>query len=577
MKKIRLIVFCGMCLLLAGWRIEVSASFPSDMDSRPLKASALTEEVEIYEDAALQEQVTTVEGADYVFTATDVTDDQKALHVSYEKDSGEEAGQGWVSSSVFIKDTSYKHNYATVRAEMTIYSTSSLSSYQATIAKYSGVIAISEAGDAVQVIYETKKGYGIGWMDAGEYANRLNYDGRDKQLLADGSYHFVTSEQYAKEASETDQESEAGIKLTLTYVSKKMYTIMDKDQKAYLHIESEEIEETETEEEPEWREHGWKHVLLWIFSSSYRDKLDQWEAEQEEAAKEQELLQEQIASGEVYEDTEHQIRYLLSWTEEKEDADRFMLTRQGDYFTISWKDSSLYIGARADDSGDASAAREEEQSGQICLIMTKADSTSFSSSENESSEGEASAYLWRVRALASMVDRKDPMVFTQYDPQWCGNDYGSEGCIGTAGCGILATVNAVYALSGQYMSVMELADYAVETGLRIVGSGTDDGIFKAAAKKYGEKYGFAYDGESGSIDTLKKKLQAGDVATVHVIGHYVAVTAYDEKKDKYLLLDSNCLPKRETSAYGDWISPSRLLDGYLYGQMYYFFKLPEEK
>lgn len=59
------------------------------------------------------------------------------------------------------------------------------------------------------------------------------------------------------------------------------------------------------------------------------------------------------------------------------------------------------------------------------------------------------------------------------------------------------------------MDVMELANYAVEKNYRIVGSGTDDGIFKAAAKKYGQKYGFAWDGASGSIDVLKKKLKAG--------------------------------------------------------------------
>ena len=54
-------------------------------------------------------------------------------------------------------------------------------------------------------------------------------------------------------------------------------------------------------------------------------------------------------------------------------------------------------------------------------------------------------------------------------------------------------------------SILPLANYAVEKNYRIVGSGTDDGIFKAAAKKYGQKYGFAWDGASGSIDVLKKK------------------------------------------------------------------------
>lgn len=180
---------------------------------------------------------------------------------------------------------------------------------------------------------------------------------------------------------------------------------------------------------------------------------------------------------------------------------------------------------------------------------------------------------WRISAGTRMLNAKAPMVFTQYDPQWCGSPYGSEGCMGTAGCGILATVNAVYALSGQYMDVMELADYAVETGYRIVGSGTDEGIFQAACKKYGQKYNFAWDGKGKSMKQLKKKLAAGDTAVVHVQGHYVCIAAYDKEKNKYLLLDSNYLPKREDTAFGDWISPSRLVDGALESQGYYYFKL----
>lgn len=180
---------------------------------------------------------------------------------------------------------------------------------------------------------------------------------------------------------------------------------------------------------------------------------------------------------------------------------------------------------------------------------------------------------WRLSAVKKVLNKKEPMVFTQYDPQWCATPYGGGGCMGTAGCGILATVNAVYALSGQYMDVMELADYAVEKNYRIVGSGTDDGIFKAACKKFGRKYNFAWDGKSGSIDLLKKKLKAGDVATVHVQGHYVTIVDYNKKTKKFLLLDSNYLPKRATSAFGDWITIDRLLSGSLEVQSFYFFKL----
>ncbi len=179
---------------------------------------------------------------------------------------------------------------------------------------------------------------------------------------------------------------------------------------------------------------------------------------------------------------------------------------------------------------------------------------------------------WRVRAQKKMSDQNNPFVFTQYDPQWCSTPYGGGGCMGTAGCGVLAAVNAVYALNGQSMDVMELADYAVEKNYRIVGSGTDDGIFKAACKKFGRKYGFAWDGQSGSIDVLKKKLKAGDTAIVHVPGHYVCISDYNQKTKKFLLLDSNYLPKRMTSAFGDWIRIDRLLSGTLESQNFYFFK-----
>ena len=180
---------------------------------------------------------------------------------------------------------------------------------------------------------------------------------------------------------------------------------------------------------------------------------------------------------------------------------------------------------------------------------------------------------WRISAPKRMIDGKKPFVFTQYDPAWCGTAYGSEGCMGTAGCGILATVNAVYALSGQYMDVMELADYAVEEEYRIPGSGTDEGIFKAACIKYGGKYNFDWDGHGKKIKQLKKKLAQGDTAVVHVDGHYVCIAAYDEERDRFLLLDSNYLPKREDTAFGDWISPVRLKEGALEAQRFYYFKL----
>ena len=243
--------------------------------------------------------------------------------------------------------------------------------------------------------------------------------------------------------------------------------------------------------------------------------------------------------------------YKLCWTEKPEEVrGQFELQRLNGAYTIQNVSSKRFL-AEEKDSADSVS---------LTLFTGRSDIGSH----------------WRIHATQKMSNTKKPFVITQYDPEWCATPYGGGGCMGTAGCGILATVNAVYALNGQYMDVMELANYAVKKNYRIVGSGTDDGIFKAAAKKYGKKYGFAWDGGSGSIDVLKKKLKAGDTAIVHVQGHYVCISDYNKKTKKYLLLDSNYLPKRATSAFGDWIKVDRLLSGALESQYFYFFKLSEK-
>lgn len=239
--------------------------------------------------------------------------------------------------------------------------------------------------------------------------------------------------------------------------------------------------------------------------------------------------------------------FSLEWAEEPDETfGRFKAERQTGAFTFTNTISGGLLGQ----------SREKD------LILT--------------TDSAAESTRWRVLATDRICDLEKPFVFTQYDPSWCRKSYGSEGCMGTAGCGILATVNAVYSLTGQYMDVMELADYAVDKHYRIIGSGTDEGIFKAACKKYGKKYGFDWDGSSNKIKTLKKKLKEGKTAAVHVPGHYVCISAYNEKTKKYLLLDSNYLPKRKDSPYGDWISESRLREGTLESQGFFFFKRREQ-
>ncbi|MDY5243904.1 MAG: hypothetical protein SPH40_01720, partial [Anaerobutyricum soehngenii] len=102
--------------------------------------------------------------------------------------------------------------------------------------------------------------------------------------------------------------------------------------------------------------------------------------------------------------------------------------------------------------------------------------------------------------------------------------------------------------------------------------GTDSGFFKAAAEKFGYKYGFSYDGCGESFKELKQKLKAGDTAIVYLPGHYGTIVDYNAKKDKYLLMDPHYLPKRGTSSFGDWVSQKDLEEGALTTQMFFYYK-----
>ncbi|MCD8018623.1 MAG: C39 family peptidase [Clostridiales bacterium] len=188
-------------------------------------------------------------------------------------------------------------------------------------------------------------------------------------------------------------------------------------------------------------------------------------------------------------------------------------------------------------------------------------------------------YAWRLNRTRKAIGSSNLRVFVQFDADWADVYYGSgknpdpsTNNFCTSACGIFATMNAIYSLTGQYADPIKLADYAVQNHYRIEDNGTDSSYFKAAAKKFGYKYGFEYDGSGDSFTQLKEKLAAGDTVITYVPGHYAAIVDYDEKTKKYLFLDSHYLAKRGTSSFGDWVTEEDLTSGSLYAQMFYYYK-----
>ena len=128
---------------------------------------------------------------------------------------------------------------------------------------------------------------------------------------------------------------------------------------------------------------------------------------------------------------------------------------------------------------------------------------------------------------------KSVTVFSQKDKRWAGVSYGKgpggkKADLSSAGCGVLSYVNAVYYMTGNFIEPSKLAEWSVDNGYRINGSGTSSGLYKAFADECGEDYGFKYSGSRSSVRDARSHLQNGGTTVIHVPGHLMALAAYDK-------------------------------------------------
>ena len=167
-----------------------------------------------------------------------------------------------------------------------------------------------------------------------------------------------------------------------------------------------------------------------------------------------------------------------------------------------------------------------------------------------------------IPALRPDATRDTPTVFFQTDSRWADTIYyysdgGSASTIASAGCGLLALVNAVYYLNGTFIDPAFLADYAAANGFHVEG-GTAWGLYAKYCEDYGAESGILYGGELQSIDELKEKLQADYAAICSVPGHIMAMVDYDPELKRFLLLDSAPDSFRATEDGYVWISEEEI-------------------
>lgn len=130
----------------------------------------------------------------------------------------------------------------------------------------------------------------------------------------------------------------------------------------------------------------------------------------------------------------------------------------------------------------------------------------------------------------------------------CGNEYAEQ--LQSSGCGIFALANAVYALNGKKINVVEVAQWAKETkAWRPGDTGTwrywmfGKDLPENVADQFGKQYNFqitycmSSDNQNALKDTrLITHLENGGTAVVHVYNHFMAIAGYDD--GKYFLIDS---------------------------------------
>lgn len=399
------------------------------------------------------------------------------------------------SSSSFAFEHGYESNtdttYAMVRQDVAIYDSIG-GDFISYLPSFSGIEVLNSSGSWYEIRYESNSVTHYGWITKEDFTyNCLIYDGREKQILANGNYTFryFDNTNHAINLLRTipqgHRHANASFTCHIEFLGDDNFRISRNDTGQFLLSDS-----------------------LFINSSSS-----------------------------------------ARWGKASE-AGTFHFIRKGNYLGIQDTTTNRYLGLN--------------ETGLLDFTNTK-------------------NTFWRLYRTQKAVGESNLRDFVQFDPEWASVYYGkgknpdpSSNNFCTSGCGIFATMNAIYSLTGQYVNPRQLANYAVEKYYRIEGYGTDSGFFKAAAEKFGYQYGFSYDGSGESLTQLKEKLKAGDTAITYVPGHYTTIVDYNDKTKKFLLLDPHYLPKRGTCSFGDWVSEKDLTEGNLFAQMFFYYKTIED-
>ena len=155
-------------------------------------------------------------------------------------------------------------------------------------------------------------------------------------------------------------------------------------------------------------------------------------------------------------------------------------------------------------------------------------------------------------SLSNLEKGQDFPLFLQWDPRWGYKEYGDDN-IGLSGCGPTCVSMAMYyLLRDETVTPEKVAEYGMENGHYVLGTGTA----WALLEEFPMTYGVSVSQPKASEQTMKDVLDEGGVIICSMGpgdftagGHFIVVYGYDS--GGFYINDSNCVARsREKWDYG---------------------------
>lgn len=148
-------------------------------------------------------------------------------------------------------------------------------------------------------------------------------------------------------------------------------------------------------------------------------------------------------------------------------------------------------------------------------------------------------------ALTAAEKEQDYPLFLQWDLRWGYQSYGSGSCIGLAGCGPTCLSMALFYLTrDEKLTPDKIAEYSMENGYYVEGTGTAWALMEDVPKLYGINVTKL----SADENNIKATLDSGGVVICSVgrgefttSGHYILIYGYDS--EGLIINDPNCVAR----------------------------------